>query len=58
MIVINITKTKCVIRDWSIFNGLKNNLLSAIQDFHATHWLEIKAFKDNKKTLNVSAVQR
>ena len=40
------------------FNELKNNLLSAIQDFHATHWLEIKAFKDNKKTLNVSAVQR
>ena len=41
-----------------LFNELKNNLLSAIQDFHATHRLEIKAFKDNKKTLNVSAVQR
>ena len=52
------TKTKCFIPDKSIFNELKNNLLSATQDFHATHWLEIKAFKDNKTTLNVSAVKR
>ena len=53
-----IVKTKCFIPDWSIFNELKNNLLGATQDFHATHWLEIKVFKDNKTTLNVSAVKR